>query len=191
MKHCMKCGRDYDGRDGDMIDCPYCGEYGGNSWVYGNNGHMHAFSWDTSASGGSYGNASDGGGCAAFLGILFLISLAGRAVLAMELGVFDTGAGRDLDDAFNAAKRLVQDLCYSGFEHYSYAHRENSATLSARQEIAITALLEQYDRRVRAMLCKNRAFVEALAGALAEKGVLVAADVRAIRESLTITDVAV
>ncbi len=93
MKHCMKCGRDYDGRDGDMIDCPYCGEYGGNSWVYGNNGHMHAFSWDTSASGGSYGNASDGGGCAAFLGILFLISLAGPAmsylwIIIKSIGIF-------------------------------------------------------------------------------------------------------
>ena len=120
-----------------------------------------------------------------------LIALAGRAATELELGVFDTGAGRDLDSAFDTAKHLVQDLCYSGFEYYSYGSRRDSETLSAGQEIAITALVERYDHKVREMLCKNRAFVEAVAQALAEKGVLVAADVRAIRESLTITDVAV
>ncbi len=120
-----------------------------------------------------------------------MIALAGRDATVMELGAFDTGAGRDLDSAYDAAKHLVEDLCFTGYEHYSYAHREDSETLHSRQEIAITAVVEQYDHKVRDMLCKNKLFVEAVAQALAEKGVLVAADIYRIRENCMVSEIAV
>lgn len=81
MKQCMHCGRNYDGYDGDMMNCPYCGEYGGNSWVYGGNGQKHAFGWSPSSGGSSCGSpGAPDGGCAAVLGIIFLLSIAGPAL---------------------------------------------------------------------------------------------------------------
>ena len=98
MKQCMHCGQNYDGYDGDMMDCPHCGEYGGNSYVYGDDGHMHAFSWDTpsvdsswssscdsswSSSGGSSCSSSCDSpleGCVAVFGVIFLLSIAGPLI---------------------------------------------------------------------------------------------------------------
>ena len=98
MKQCMHCGQNYDGYDGDMMDCPHCGEYGGNSYVYGDDGNKHAFSWDTtsvdsswsssgSSSWSSSGSSSCGSsgdspleGCAAVFGIIFLLSIAGPLI---------------------------------------------------------------------------------------------------------------
>ena len=48
MKRCMKCGCNYDGGDGDYMDCPHCGEWSGNSRVYDNSGSTHAYGFDTS-----------------------------------------------------------------------------------------------------------------------------------------------
>lgn len=43
MKRCMKCGCNYDGGDGDYMDCPNCGEWSGNSRVYDSSGATHAY----------------------------------------------------------------------------------------------------------------------------------------------------
>ncbi|MBO4647087.1 MAG: hypothetical protein J5806_02910 [Lentisphaeria bacterium] len=60
MKRCMKCGCNYDGGDGDYMDCPYCGEWGGNSRVYDNSGSTHAYSFDTSNTSGGDSGDDDG-----------------------------------------------------------------------------------------------------------------------------------
>ena len=111
-----------------------------------------------------------------------MVSLAGRAATELRFGAFDVGASDDLDDAFRNMERLVQDLCYAGFDLYESCHRDNSPDLAARQETAIAAEVERYYRRTRELLCRNRDFFEAMAHALAEKGVLTAADIRGIRE---------
>ncbi len=70
MKKCMKCGKNYDGYDGDMIDCPHCGEYGGNSMVYEGNGHTHPFRYGSdpaSCGDSSLGSDASGFGCIAVL----------------------------------------------------------------------------------------------------------------------------
>ena len=48
MKKCMRCGANYDGRDGDYMDCPYCGEWSGNSRVYDDSGSTHAYEFGSS-----------------------------------------------------------------------------------------------------------------------------------------------
>ncbi len=119
-----------------------------------------------------------------------LVSLAGRAATEMELGAFDIGANRDLDDAYEAVQSLVQDLCFSGFELYQSSDRSSSEALSGRQETVIAAEMARYNRKVKVLLHRNRPFFEAVAHALAEKGVLVAADIREITEGLTVTQIA-
>ena len=120
-----------------------------------------------------------------------LVSLAGRAATEMCLGVFDTGADRDLDDAFEAARNLIEDHCYEGFSLYNYGGRhDNSQELLVRQETAIAAMLERYYRKVKIILQQNWGFFEEVAHALAEKGVLSASDISDIRENCVITEVA-
>ena len=117
-----------------------------------------------------------------------MVCLAGRAAIELRFGAFDTGSARDLDDAFDTVMHLVQNLCYSGFDLYSYRHREDSQTLSGRQETAIAATVEQYYRRVKELLNSSRDFLEATAHALAEKGVLTAADIQAIRKNCSASE---
>lgn len=113
-----------------------------------------------------------------------MVSLAGRVATEMHFGVFDTGACRDMDDAFEAARNLVEDHCFDGFSLYSYGGRHcDSEELTARQETVIAAMVEEYYRKVNQILRRNQAFLEAVAHALAEKGVLVAEDIRVIREA--------
>ena len=115
-----------------------------------------------------------------------LISLAGRAATELRFGDLDTGSCKDLDEAFDTVRGLVQDLCSDGFTLYSYGYYGNghrdSQELAARQETAVAAEVERYYRRVRELLSRNRDFFEAVAYALAEKGVLTAGDIRGIRE---------
>ncbi len=118
-------------------------------------------------------------------------SLAGQAAVELKYNRFDMGAARDLDDAFNSVQNLVADLCYSGFGLYSYGRRANSPTLAASQEAAISAEVERYDRKAKEILSRNMDFLDAVAQGLAEKGVLVAADIRKIKETCTITPVTI
>lgn len=115
-----------------------------------------------------------------------LVSLAGRAAIELRFGAFDVGASRDLDDAFEAVARLVRDHCFVGFGLYSHGYREDSPTLSARYETVIAAEVERYFRQARELLFKNRPFFEAIACLLAKKGVLATADIRGIRERLSV-----
>ena len=119
-----------------------------------------------------------------------MISLAGRAATEVFLGEFDTGATRDLDNAFEAVQHLIQDHCYIGFDLYCYCSHDNSGELSVRQEAAIAAEIEHYYRRVKGLLRRNKEFFNAIAQELAEKGVLTASNIRDIRKSCRITEAA-
>jgi ATP-dependent Zn protease len=68
--------------------------------------------------------------------------------------------------------------------------RDESENMNARSEAATHAELERCMFRTRDILLKNRAFLERAAEALLEKETLLASDIRAIRESVTITEAA-
>ena len=81
----------------------------------------------------------------------------------------------------------MTDLCYSGFDLYSYRRREDSQALSGRQEIAIYAMVEHYYHRVKELLNRNRGFLDAVAHTLAKKGVLTASEINSIRKNCSET----
>lgn len=66
-----------------------------------------------------------------------------------------------------------------------------SENANARIEAVVHAELERYMRGAKDILLKNREFLEKVTEALIEKETLLYSNVRAIRESVTITDVAV
>ena len=118
-----------------------------------------------------------------------LVSLAGRAAVELRFGTLDSGASEDLDKVFREVGNYIENLCGSGFALHDPEYR-SSESLLERQELATAAEVERNYRKVKEMLCANMGFLEALARALAEKGVLTAADIRAIRERCAVTKLA-
>lgn len=112
-------------------------------------------------------------------------ALGGRAAVDIEFGIVDAGAQNDLRQAFKLARHLHCDLCYGGFSIYEDKSDEQKRYV----EIATTALVESFYRKVKEALCKNREFLEKMATALAEKDVLLASDIAAIKESCRIIEV--
>ena len=55
-------------------------------------------------------------------------------------------------------------------------------------EVATTALVENFYRKAKEALCKNREFLEKIVVALAERDVLLASDIAAIKESCHIVE---
>ena len=119
-----------------------------------------------------------------------LVFLAGRAATELKYGILDPGASKDLGEAFGIVENLVGNLCFSGFDLHESEDRRSSEALTVRQEAAVAAEIERNYRRVKEMLCNNRSFLEAIAEALAQKGVLSAADIRQIRERCAVTELA-
>mgnify|MGYP004476115871 CR=1 FL=1 len=112
-------------------------------------------------------------------------ALGGRAAVDLEFGIVDAGAQSDLRQAFNLARHLHCDLCYGGFSMYEDQSDEQRRYV----EIATTSLVEEFYRKAKEALCKNREFLERMAAALGEKDVLLASDIAAIKQSCRIVEV--
>lgn len=118
-----------------------------------------------------------------------VVTLGGRAASETELGVLDAGSESDLHQAFRMARHLYGDLCFGGFS--MYMDHSTSDDQDKRTEIAATAFVEESYLKAKEILCKNREFLEKVAAALAEKDVLLASDISAIRKSCRIVELAI
>ncbi len=121
--------------------------------------------------------------------IEIFVSLGGRAASEVQFGTIDDGSARDLERAINKTRLLYGDLCYGGLS--MYVDHRTCESQDERSEIAVTAAVEEFYRKVKEMLCKNRGFLEKMARALATKDVLLASDIAVIRDSCKIVDVSV
>jgi len=112
-----------------------------------------------------------------------LISLAGRAAIEIKLGTLDTGTSSDLDHAFRIASGLQRSVCQHGFFLHGAGGFSSSETLEYQRELAAAVIIEDAYRQVKEMLAANIGFLDAIAGALAEKPLLTAPEIAEIRES--------
>ena len=123
-----------------------------------------------------------------------LVALAGKA--AVELYYSETSASgcrSDIERAFNIIRDGMSEHGTHGFGMIDVATERFCATsenMNSRSEATTHAELERCMFRTRDILLKNRGFLEKAANALLEKGTLLSSDIRAIRESVTITEVA-
>ena len=108
-------------------------------------------------------------------------ALGGRAAVDLEFGIVDAGAQNDLRQAFSLAQHLY---CDGGFSMYEDESDEQKRCV----EVATTALVENFYRKAKEALCKNREFLEKIVVALAERDVLLASDIAAIKESCHIVE---
>ena len=118
-----------------------------------------------------------------------IVTLSGRAATETMFGTLDAGASSDLQNAFGTARRLYGTLCYGGFS--TYMDHRTSNEQDRHTEIAVIASVENFYLKAKEILCKNRDFLEKVAMALAEKDVLLASDIAAIRNESTIAAVVI
>ena len=123
-----------------------------------------------------------------------LVALASKA--AVELYYADhvaAGCSSDLKRAAGLLREGILESATSGFGMINGQFRpgECSESLSARREAVVSALLEQYFLKSKDIMIKNRSFLEKIADELVQKGTLLYSDIHRIKESVTITPVAV
>ena len=116
-------------------------------------------------------------------------SLAAKAAVELCCGETADGCHSDLRNAAGLTDRLLGSDCTEGFAYLDLPQGETEAHIAAREN-AVTVSLEHSYQIAREILVKNRAYLDAVAKALAEKGVLTAADIKLIRANCKITPVA-
>ena len=112
-------------------------------------------------------------------------SLGGMAALEQKFGIYDLGCSKDLDNAFNAMRKLVVDNCICGF-HLHASNYGDSEELQTRQAQAVASEIEHCYRTAKEILAVNSEFLEKMAAALARKGLLTMVDIQVIRDSCVI-----
>lgn len=121
-----------------------------------------------------------------------IISLGGKA--AVELYYAETcasGCYSDLRKAIRQIRRGINDSGTCGIGMIDVSFAEMSESMNARNEAVIQSELEKYMFKARDILLKNRNFLEKATELLLEKRTLLHSDIKELKESLTITDVAV
>lgn len=118
-----------------------------------------------------------------------IVTLGGRAASESRFGMLDAGTENDLRHAYNMTRDMHEDLCSGGFS--LYADHRASEKQQERVEIATAASVEDFYRKSKEILCKNRDFLEKMAKALASKDVLLASDVKMIREECEVVEIAI
>ena len=123
-----------------------------------------------------------------------LVGLAGKA--AVELYHAETvasGCQQDLDRAVNDIRNGISYSGTGGFGLLDVESRRSSPvseSFNERSEAVVQVELERHLRIARDILLKNRDFLEKITAALLEKETLLYSDIQAIRNSVTITEIA-
>lgn len=123
------------------------------------------------------------------------VSLAGKA--AVELYYSEDCADGCESDIRRAYADIRDAICHNGItgmgyiDIKSYKFPDTSENLNSRTEAVVHAELERYLLKARDILLKNRNFLETVAEQLLEKETLLFSDIKRIRESVSIVDVAV
>ncbi len=124
-----------------------------------------------------------------------LVLLAGKAAVELYWSdVVASGCQSDINRAFNIIRDGISENATLGFGMVDVATQrfgETSENMNCRNEAVTQAELERYMLKARDILLKNREFLEKTAEALAEKETLLYSDIKAIKENVTITEVAV
>lgn len=124
-----------------------------------------------------------------------LVSLGGKA--AVELYYADSHATGCRSDLRRASREIRKMITYNSARGFGYMRVDSiydagmSESLNSRTEAIVQAELERYLLKTRDILLKNKGFLEKVSSALIEKETLLYSDIRSLRESVDIIDVAV
>jgi len=118
-----------------------------------------------------------------------VVSLAGKATTEQKFGLIDFGSVSDMNNTVRIVDDLITSRALCGNTFSDYAYGSNTESHKARQEIAITSEMEKMYLKAKEIIAKNWEFVEKVANALAEKGILVAEDIQKIKQECNVVKV--
>lgn len=113
-----------------------------------------------------------------------MISLAGAAAMDITFGRVDLGAQRDVEGSVQTVDEIFDLGGFTGLSLVENPYDRKSESLRERREAAASMIAELYYQEAKELLCQHRAFLEAVAQALAEKVVITAIDIVGIRKTL-------
>ena len=108
--------------------------------------------------------------------------LAGKAATETVIGEIDVGCKADVRQAFQAAEKLVGDLCAYGFD--TYESGDASENLRAKKEQLVALEMNKYYQRAKKLVSENREFLDKVTDALLEKRTLTQGEIKRIRDSI-------
>ena len=117
------------------------------------------------------------------LEVSIMTGLGGMAATEHIFGKHGVGNGSDISNAYYLVGKLVESENLGGFY---YAQRDNysSDKLDATREHVTAALVQRYYNKTMELLCDNHELLVAVAKELAEKGYLLAEDIKRIKERM-------
>ena len=110
-----------------------------------------------------------------------MIDLAGKAATELILNETDMGVNRDLHDANDHMRRLLDDVAAYDFHAWCHGH-ETSQKVYDHLDNAVGTELSRYYLKTKQILGKNREFLEAIIEKLLEKKTISYKDIAPIRE---------
>ena len=110
-----------------------------------------------------------------------MIDLAGKAATELILNETDMGANRDLHEANDHMRRLLDNVAAYDFLSWCHGH-ETSQKVYDRLDNAAGTELSRYYLKTKQILGKNREFLEAIIEMLLEKKTISYKDIAPIRE---------
>ena len=108
--------------------------------------------------------------------------LAGKAATETVIGEIDVGCKADVRQAFQAAEKLVGDLCAYGFD--TYESGDASENLRAKKEQLVALEMNKYYQRAKKLVSENREFLDKVTDALLKKRTLTQGEIKRIRDSI-------
>lgn len=109
-----------------------------------------------------------------------LVGLGGMAAVEQKYGITDHSAEEDLNQSFEMVRDLVVNNCVCGFDLHDGYH-EISDALRSRQEQSVASEIEKYYHKAKRLLACNGVFLDRMATALAQKGLLSSLDIEQIK----------
>ncbi len=121
-----------------------------------------------------------------------LVSLAGKAATEMYYSdLHSCGCISDIHRASDHIRDAITENAVCGFANMEFSIISTSESLRSRIEALASAEMERYYFKVKDILIKNKAFLEKVTAALIEKETLLYSDIKAIKESVEVIEVAV
>lgn len=123
-----------------------------------------------------------------------LMGLGGRAAVDVVLGVYDVGAEDDIKRVFQLLAGLLGKTCLHGFwlhspsggGYFDSDDYDDATAIAHQRQVATESLMESYYGKVKRTLVRNRAFLDKVAIALAEKSYLTSQDIEELKQGVTL-----
>ncbi len=113
---------------------------------------------------------------------LIITSLGGKAAIEIVFGESDLGVNADLHNAFEKAKRLVDNYAVFGFD--CWIEDNNAAYVEQNRNRAMSMVLDRDYLEAKRIIARNRCILDELANRLLEKTTLICTEISEVCSSL-------